>query len=129
VSESDVLSANRSFYRAVVEGDLTGLDELLSRKAPCAVIHPGWPATHGREEVLETWLGIFEGGGPPKLRCDDERVGFLGPDVAFVICGEQLEDASLVATNLFVLEDGAWKLAHHQAGPAPPASPRPASLH
>jgi hypothetical protein len=36
---------------------------------------------------------------------------------AYVVCGEAVDGAELVATNLFVREDGAWKLVHHQAGP------------
>lgn len=59
------------------------------------------------------------------MACHDERVHFLGP-VAIVICEEDLSTSTLVATNLFVREDGAWRLVHHQASPALlPASPRP----
>jgi hypothetical protein len=38
-------------------------------------------------------------------------------DSAYVVCGESIEGAELVATNVFVREDGTWKLVHHQAGP------------
>ena len=41
-------------------------------------------------------------------------------DFACVICHEVLDQGFLVATNLFVLEDGQWKIIHHQAGTAPP---------
>jgi hypothetical protein len=37
-------------------------------------------------------------------------------DSAYVVCGEAIDGAELVATNFFVREDGAWKLVHHHAG-------------
>jgi hypothetical protein len=36
-------------------------------------------------------------------------------EAAFVVCAELIDDAELAATNLFVREDGAWRLVHHQA--------------
>src|SRR3546814_17800766 len=44
-------------------------------------------------------------------------------EAAFVTCYEVIGDSLLAATNIFVLEDGGWKLVHHQAGPCnlPPA--------
>jgi hypothetical protein len=36
---------------------------------------------------------------------------------AFVTCIERVKDNRLVATNIFVLEHGVWKMVHHQAGP------------
>ncbi len=42
---------------------------------------------------------------------------------AFVTCleGTVGESARLVATNVFMLEEGHWRLVHHQAGPLSPA--------
>ena len=37
-------------------------------------------------------------------------------DTALVICEEELDGGTLIASNLFVREDAAWRLAHHQAG-------------
>ena len=37
-------------------------------------------------------------------------------DTALVLCEEELDGGTLVASNLFVREDGAWRIAHHQAG-------------
>lgn len=34
-----------------------------------------------------------------------------------VICAEELPGNRLTASNLFVKEDGAWRLVHHHAGP------------
>ena len=38
-------------------------------------------------------------------------------DLAIVTCEESLDDNTLVATNIFAREDGAWRLVHHQASP------------
>jgi hypothetical protein len=46
--------------------------------------------------------------------CHDDTA-FLHGDVAIVLCEEELADGSLSATNIFVKEDGEWRLVHHQA--------------
>ena len=35
--------------------------------------------------------------------------------VAYVVCYEDVEGAFLIATNVFVHEDGTWRMAHHHA--------------
>jgi hypothetical protein len=45
----------------------------------------------------------------------------------FVVCHEVLPEGVLVATNVFVREDGAWKVVHHQAGPVATAAAEPPS--
>jgi hypothetical protein len=72
---------------------------------------------HGRPAVLESWRGIF-GGNPPEIAVTDARAYVYG-ETGFVICTELLPGGTLVATNVFVLEAGEWRLVHHQAGPAP----------
>ncbi len=34
-----------------------------------------------------------------------------------VTCEEELDAGSLAATNMFVKEQGEWRLVHHQASP------------
>jgi len=34
-----------------------------------------------------------------------------------VICEEELQAGHLIATNIFVKEDGGWRMVHHQASP------------
>ena len=65
-----VLASNRLFYRSFDNRDLASLEALWARRAPVACIHPGWPALHGREEVMLSWRssqkGLFLGLGEPK---------------------------------------------------------------
>jgi hypothetical protein len=115
-AEAEVLAANQAFYEAFARGDFAVIDALWARRAPVACIHPGWGALHGREEVMASWRSILEGGSRPPVRCIRPTAWVLG-ESAYVVCGERIQGAELVATNLFVREDGAWKLVHHQAGP------------
>jgi hypothetical protein len=114
--EALVISANHAFYAAFARGDLAALEGLWARRAPVACIHPGWDALHGREEVMASFGAILSGGGAPRVRCTRTTASVLG-ESAYVVCGEAVDGAELIATNVFVREDGAWKLVHHQAGP------------
>ena len=50
-------------------------------------------------------------------------VTLLG-DTALVLCRELVGGAALIATNLFVREDGDWRLLHHHSGPVSMPSPQ-----
>jgi ketosteroid isomerase-like protein len=116
VSDSDaVLAANLAFYRAFAARDIAAMEALWARRAPVACIHPGWPALAGREAVLESWRGILGNPAAPNIACRDEEVLLYG-DTALVLCREELDGGTLVASNFFVREDGEWRIAHHQAG-------------
>jgi ketosteroid isomerase-like protein len=114
-ADVDVLAANQSFYDAFARGDLAAIDHLWARRAPVACVHPGWEALHGRDEVLASFRAIL-GGGTPKVACTRPSAYVLG-ESAYVVCGESVAGAELVATNLFVREDDAWRMVFHQAGP------------
>src|SRR6201984_31746 len=110
-----VLAANLEFYRAFAARDLAAMDGLWAQRAPGACLHPGWTALKERNAIMESWQGILSNPDAPRIACFDEQV-FLYGNVALVLCEEELEGGSLAASNLFVREDGAWHLAHHQAG-------------
>jgi len=115
--EANVLAANHAFYEAFAQGDVRALEAIWAQRVPVACIHPGWGALHGRDEVMASWRAILNGGsGPTGLRCTHPVASVLG-DSAYVVCGEIVQGTELVATNLFVREDGAWRLVHHQASP------------
>ena len=112
----EVLVANQAFYRAFAARDVAAMDSLWAREVLVACIHPGWNALRGRAMVIASWRSILGSDTSPDISCGDASVHFLG-DSAFVICEEQVADDVLVATNVFVLESGVWKLAHHHAAP------------
>ena len=110
-----VLAANLEFYRAFATRDVAAMEALWARRAPVACLHPGWTALRDREAIIESWQGILSNPSAPRIACFDEDVLIYG-EVALVLCEEELEGGSLAASNLFVREDGAWRLAHHHAG-------------
>jgi ketosteroid isomerase-like protein len=110
-----VLAANEAFYTAFAARDVPSMEACWSERTPVACIHPGWQPMHGREAVLASWRDIMSSPNSPPIRCVHPVVHVLG-SAAVVICTERFPGAELVATNLFVDEDGAWKLIHHQAG-------------
>lgn len=116
MDDSDaVLAANLEFYRAFTTRDSEAMDALWARQAPVACVHPGWPALSDRDAVMESWRGILSNPDSPRIVCYDERV-FLYGDTALVICEEELDGGTLIASNWFVREGGQWRMAHHQAG-------------
>lgn len=116
-----VLAQNRAFYRAFTERDYPAMDALWAASLPVSCIHPGWAVLFGREAVMDAWEDVLGAPNGPAIQPRNERVTLYG-DTALVLCEEVLGGAVLAATNLFVREDGEWKLAHHQAGPV--ADPR-----
>jgi ketosteroid isomerase-like protein len=122
--EGSLLAANGAFYAAFAAGDAEAMNALWAQEAPVACIHPGWPPVHGREKVMSTWVGILQNPPRPAVRAYGERVMLLG-DVGAVIGFEAIGDVTLVATNLFIRERGAWKMVHHQAAITERAPPEP----
>ena len=112
----DVLNANELFYQAMVTGDYGLMEPLWSGSDDVVVIHPGWPALHGRQAVMDSWRRILTGESTRDIFCRDARC-YLADKMAFVICSECFPEGELVATNIFVMEEGNWKIIHHQGGP------------
>ncbi len=117
-TQAEVLDANATFYRAFTDGDYAAMSELWAQRAPVTCFHPAARALIGRSAVLDTWRQILGGPSRLKLRCDQPVVRVVG-ETAIVICyeGSNDEPAHLAATNVFVLEDGRWRMVHHHAGP------------
>jgi ketosteroid isomerase-like protein len=127
-AEREVLEANETFYDAFTRRDPEAMGALWAREAPVACLHPGWEPLFGREAVLESWRRILDGGGdPPEIRCERASAHVQG-DWAWVICAEVLPEGALAATNLFVREEGAWRMVHHHASPLPARPRRPAGF-
>jgi ketosteroid isomerase-like protein len=124
--ELGVLTANESFYEAFASRDLDRMNELWARERPVTCVHPGWSALVGRGPVMASWRAI--------LASDNVRIepsaaqAYVAGDAAYVLCyeGAQGQPPILAATNVFVREEGGWKLCHHHAGHmAQPPEPTP----
>ena len=115
-ADQDVLAANASFYAAFAAKDLEAMDRLWAQRVPVTCIHPGWNVLAGREAVMASWRAILSNPEQPRIVGGGASVQLLG-DVAIVTCRELVAGNPLAATNVFVREDGAWRLLHHHAGP------------
>jgi hypothetical protein len=116
MTDSDaILAANLEFYRAFAARDLVAMEELWARRWPVGCVHPGWPALSDRDAVMGSWRSILSNPEAPRIACYDERVLLYG-ETALVLCEEELDGGTLIASNLFVREEGVWRIAHHQAG-------------
>lgn len=116
-----ILEVNRAFYDAFAAGDFQTVKQTWSKSDQISVVHPGSVALHGYKAVMTSWELIFENSGPHDIRCINERV-YLTDESAYVVCNEVFPEGQLVATNIFVIENGLWRMVHHQAGPAPDSS-------
>jgi hypothetical protein len=111
-----LLAANETFYRAFVGADIAGMETLWSGTASVGCVHPGWNALRGREAVIASWRSILGSGQVPRVVCANPTAHIVG-DAGFVLCEERLGAAVLIATNIFALEGGAWKMVHHHSAP------------
>ncbi len=112
----EILAVNKAFYDAFATGDFLSIKRLWSRENEISVIHPGSAALHGQKAVMMSWAMIFENSGAHAIECVDARAYLVG-DSAYVVCREVFPEGQLVATNIFITEEGAWRMVHHQAGP------------
>jgi hypothetical protein len=116
VSEDEVLRANDAFYRAFNQKDTAAMDGAWSLREDVVCIHPGWNVLRGRAAVLASWKSILGNPDQARIVVGGAEVTLL-EGVALVVCRELVAGSPLAATNVFVIEDGAWKLLHHQSGP------------
>jgi ketosteroid isomerase-like protein len=117
MTESDaVLASNLEFYRAFTTHDLAAMERVWATKATILCTHPGWLPLAGRDAVMESWRQILGSPEAPSVMCHDD-VAYLYGTMAVVVCEEELSGGNLTATNLFIKEDGRWRLVHHQASP------------
>ena len=126
-----VLAANAAFYQAFAGRDVEAMGRLWADREQSVCIHPGWDALHGYALIMASWHDILANPGSPDVRATDARASVHG-ELGIVTCHEILPDGVLVATNLFVRQDGDWRMMHHQAGPTaldvPRASAAPSDL-
>lgn len=117
-AKAKILETNAAFYRAFTRGDIAAMRSLWAERAELLCFHPGGSLLRGRTQVLGAWQQILAAPPPLDMRCHDPQVHVHG-SVAILTCyeGNGAQAPHLAATNVFVLEDGRWKMMHHHAGP------------
>jgi ketosteroid isomerase-like protein len=120
--QAAILFANEAFYVAFAACDFPAMDALWSGRERVSCIHPGWNALAGRELVMESWRTILASPNSPRVGCRAAAAHVLG-ESGYIVCYEAIDGGFLVATNVFVREDGGWKMVHHQSAPTPTPPP------
>jgi ketosteroid isomerase-like protein len=124
--ENAVLAANGAFYTAFNLRDMKAMAAIWTSQTLAVCAHPGLPPLYGRDQVLESLRGALGNPAAPRIKVEQARAIVLGQS-AMVICEEHIGTAVLIATNVFILEGGVWRIVHHhagmRAGSARPADP------
>jgi ketosteroid isomerase-like protein len=115
-TEAAALAANEAFYDAFNQKDVALMEAAWAESPDVTCIHPGWNLLRGRDAVLASWRNILGNPAQPRIVMGGAEVAVRG-EIAVVACRELVAGSPLVATNVFVLEDEAWKLLHHHSGP------------
>ncbi|GAB4225077.1 MAG: hypothetical protein Kow0032_00020 [Methyloligellaceae bacterium] len=119
-----VAAANQAFYAALRTRDLDAMDRLWAKKTTVSVIHPGWVTLVGRDAVMASWDHIMRSGGIGEIAPLRPVILLLHASAVVLNYergGAAEEGGYRAATNVFILEEGAWRMLHHHAGPAPGA--------
>ena len=115
-AEQEALVANEGFYRALGGGDMGAMEQVWAHITPVTCLHPGWTLLSGRDDVLESWRTILSNPTSPRIVGGGASATVVG-DAAVVLCREVVSGSPLYATNIFVREEGAWRMTHHHSGP------------
>ena len=122
--------AETAFYDAFERADVAAMMAVWAESDDIVCIHPQGPRLAGFEAVRESWAQIFAGGSQLRVRTTEER-RFDGQTLAVhnVIelvaqAGGEGDPTQVMATNVFELTEGGWRMIVHHATPAPEAPRR-----
>jgi len=124
--EEAVRAANQRFYAAFESLDLAEMDAVWSHDDGVECVLPGWELLLGWDEVRERWARIFANAKRVRIALGNVWVRVEG-GVGWVACAEQVttafadgfDEATVQATNIFVLREEGWLLVAHHASPLP----------
>lgn len=131
VPEAGLLAANTAFYEALERGDLDGLEDVWVHGEDAVCVHPGLTPIRGHKAVLRSWAAILAGTPYLQFVLTDVASQVHG-EMGVVSCTENLLSATdgmpetvfaggrAVATNIFRVEDGEWRIWVHHASPVQP---------
>ena len=132
--------AETAFYEAFERADLPAMMAVWAETDDIVCIHPSGPRLMGFEAVRESWVQIFANGSQVRVRTTDVRkydaqsVAVRSVVEVLSAPGGQGTPQSVLATNVYELTDGGWRLVIHHAttvpeAPAAAADEPPAPTH
>jgi ketosteroid isomerase-like protein len=127
--EQALRAANQEFYLAFESLDIEEMARVWAHDDDVQCVHPGWDLLIGWEEIRERWARIFANAKRVKIALSSVWARVEG-NAGWVACTEHVttafadgfDDATVQATNIFVLRDGHWLLVAHHASPLPTAA-------
>ena len=108
--------ANEAFYLAFAQKDLGAMERLWASNCGVVCLHPGWPALIDRNAIIESWRSILTNPNQPPIDFYGVTSTRVGEGIVAVVCYEVVAGNTMVATNVFVVEDDGPKIAVHQSG-------------
>jgi ketosteroid isomerase-like protein len=124
--EKAVARANEEFYEAFEALDMDRMEACWLHDDQVRCIHPGWDAMVGWPQVSRSWMAIFANSGYIQFFLTDVQV-HVEADTAWVTCaeniltsgegGSEVQDAKVLATNVFRRAGGRWRLVMHHGSP------------
>ena len=123
--------AENAFYDAFERANLAAMMAVWAESDDVVCVHPTGPRLAGFEAVRESWAQIFSGGAQLRVKPTEQK-RFDGQTVAvhtlvevLTATGGQGTPQAVIATNVYELGDGGWRMVVHHATPAPEAPAPP----
>ncbi len=116
--------AEVGFYSALSNSDLDAMLAVWADDEAIVCVHPGGERLQGRDAVAESWRQMFAA-PQQEMRFELEDARFVKDDLLsihtlrerIVVNGQTAGVA--IATNVYQLVDGSWRLLLHHASPDP----------
>ena len=117
--------AEQAFYEAFANADLAAMMAVWAERDFIECVHPMSNRVQGYEAVEESWREIFEGGLRVRFklsnvhRTQDALIAVHVLHEHLSTPGDNNRWPPVIATNVFQLVDGSWRMIHHHASPCP----------
>ena len=125
----EVRKASNQFYASLnkmTNGDAQSLSDIWSHDSAVTTMHPIGGRQVGWKDVWDTWDQTAHVASEGQVKLQDQFIRVMG-DIAYEIgvenagfnlAGQKLTDQVRV-TNIYLKEDGKWKIIHHHSDLSP----------
>lgn len=118
--------AEAAFYRAFAQRDLDGMMAVWADDEDIICVHPVGERLQGQAAIRHSWQSIFSNGPRMSFRIEeprvlrDERLAVHQVKERIRFEDEQDFQPPVMATNIYRLGNGGWRMVLHHASPTPP---------
>lgn len=123
VAFSSPEEAEAGFYDALARGELKTMLSVWADADDIVCVHPGAERLQGRNAVTESWRAMFAGQAGLRFERHDVQItreeGLSIHSLHERIYVDDQMVGLTVATNIYRLQDGGWRMLMHHASPVP----------